>query len=135
MISKWRPHSRKALVCDGIRPSGMDLYYTGLPDTLETHFLIFFLLLAYYSLFGGATCVVPVWNGGLTESTASKFIIYTVFLIKKKKCKKKKKKKSSVASVALYGSPEADHCEQRFEYRTRNSEASCSIPSLASDCE
>ena len=31
--------SRKALVCDSIRPSGMDLYYSGLPDAryaLET---------------------------------------------------------------------------------------------------
>ena len=65
------------------------------------------------------------------------FIISTVFLIKKKNCKKKLKK-SSVASaalsVALLGLPEVDHCEQRIEYRTRNSEASCSIPSLASDC-
>ena len=26
---------------------------------------------AYYGLFGGATCNVSVWNGGLTESTAS----------------------------------------------------------------
>ena len=31
--------SRKALLCDSIRPLGMDLYYTGLPDAryvLET---------------------------------------------------------------------------------------------------
>ena len=27
--------SRKALVCDSIRPSGMDLYYTGLPDEVS----------------------------------------------------------------------------------------------------
>ena len=51
---------------------------------------------------------------------------------KSKKKEKKKKKKSSVASaassVALHGLPEADHCEQKIEYRTRNSEASCSIP-------
>ncbi len=36
--------SQKALVCDNIRPSGMDLYYTGLPDAryaLETSFLYF----------------------------------------------------------------------------------------------
>ena len=35
--------SRKALVCDSIRPSGMDLYYTGLPDAryaLETRRII-----------------------------------------------------------------------------------------------
>ena len=77
----------------------MDLYYTGLPDALETlgvfFFFVFFFfsflffLPAYYrrarkqislhrdnkvvlySLFGWATCSVSVWNGGLTESTAS----------------------------------------------------------------
>ena len=37
---------------------------------------------------------------------------------------------SAVSSVALHGLP----CGQRIEYRTRNSEAGCSIPSLASDC-
>ena len=52
---------RKALVCDSIRPSGMDLYYTGLPD-----------------LFGGATCGVSIWNGGLTESTASIHYLHCV---------------------------------------------------------
>ena len=61
------------------------------------------------------------------------FIAYTVFLIKKKKCKK-----SSVASaasaVALHGLPEVNHCGQRIELRTRNSEASCPVPSLATDC-
>ena len=49
-----------------------------------------------------------------------------------------KNKKSSVASAAssvtLRGLPKADHCGQRSQYRTRNSEAGCSIPSLASDC-
>ena len=61
------------------------------------------------------------------------FIIYTVFLIKKKKCKKSSVS-SAASSVALHGLPEADHCGQRIEYRTRNSEAGCSISSLASDC-
>ena len=39
----------------------------------EKHFFLslFFFFLAYYGLFGGATCGVSVWNGGLTESTAS----------------------------------------------------------------
>ena len=67
------------------------------------------------------------------------FIIYIVFPIKKKKCiffffffii-------GSLCCIvsSAHGLPEADHCEQRIEYRTRNSEASCrSIPSLASDC-
>ena len=56
-------------------------------------------------------------------------------MIKEKKCKK-----SSVASTALsvapHGLPEADHCGQRiiYIYGMRNSKASCSIPSLASDC-
>ena len=56
----------------------MDLYYTGLPDArymLETLLLFFFSLFffppAYYGLFGEARCGVSVWNGGLTESTAS----------------------------------------------------------------
>ena len=69
------------LVCDSIRPSGMDLYYTGLPDaryTLETGFFFFVFSRAYYGLFGGATCGVSVWNGGLTESTASVHYLYRV---------------------------------------------------------
>ena len=61
-------------------------------------------------------------------------IIYTMFLIKKKKCLKKLLVASAASSVMLHGLPEADHCEQRIEYRTRNSEASCSIVSLAWDC-
>ena len=39
--------SPKALVCDSIRPLGMDLYYAGLPDAryaLETFFFIFLFL-------------------------------------------------------------------------------------------
>ena len=83
---------------------------------------------------------VCVWNGGLTESTAGVYYLHRV-LIKKKKYKNKqtnKNKKSSVASAAssvtLRGLPKADHCGQRSQYRTRNSEAGCSIPSLASDC-
>ena len=63
------------------------------------------------------------------------FIIYIMFLIKKKKCKKKTSVASATASlVVLHGLPEADHCKQRIEYGTRNSEASRSIPSLALDC-
>ena len=40
-----------------------------------------FLLLffAYYGLFGRATCGVSVWNGGLTESTASVHYLHRVF--------------------------------------------------------
>ena len=61
MISEWGG-SRKALVCDSIRPSGMELYYTGLPDAryaLETLLLFVFFFPAYYGLFGGATCGCP----------------------------------------------------------------------------
>ena len=42
---------------------------------------------------------VSVWNGGMTESTASVHYLYRV-LIKKKKCEEKEMKKSSVASAA-----------------------------------
>ena len=67
------------LVCDSIRPSGMDLYYTGLPDVryvLETHFSSSFSV--YHSLFGQATCSVSGWNGGLMESTASVHYLHLV---------------------------------------------------------
>ena len=58
----------------------MDLYYTGLPHTryaLETLFFFFFFS-AYYGLFGGATCGVSVWNGGLTESVANVHYLHRV---------------------------------------------------------
>ena len=71
--------SRKVLVCDSIRPSGMNLYYTGLPDgAVRQFFFFFFFFFAYYSLFGGATCGVSVWNGGLTESSAIVHYLYRV---------------------------------------------------------
>ena len=57
------------LVCDSIRPSGMELDYTGLPDVRYALETLFFP--AYYGLFGGATYGVSVWNGGLTESIAN----------------------------------------------------------------
>ena len=57
------------------------------------------------------------------------FIIYTVFFIKKKNCKIKSSVASAASSLALHGLPKADHCRQRGEYRTRNSETGCSIPS------
>ena len=58
----------------------MDLYYTGLPDARYALETLFFLLLfpAYYGLFGGATGGVSVWNGGLTESTASVHYLHCV---------------------------------------------------------
>ena len=45
----------------------------------EKHFVFFFsFFFAYYGLFGGATCGVSVWNGGLTESTASVHYLHRV---------------------------------------------------------
>ncbi len=64
------------------------------------------------------------------------FIIYTVFSIKQKCddyflifCCCCWSVASAASSVALHGLPEADHCGQRIEYKTRNSEAGCSIVS------
>ena len=126
--------SRKVLVCDSIRPSGMDLYYTGLLDAryaLETLFFFFFYPRTTVFL-AGPHAVCPFRMADWLNRLRA-FIIYTVFLIKKMKSKKSSVA-SAASSVALHGLPEADHCKQRIEYRTRNSEASCSIPSLASDC-
>ena len=78
-----------------------------------------------------------VWNGGLTESTASvHYYLHRVLELRSRNVKINKiiSVDSAASSVALHGLPEADHCQQRIEYRTRNSEASRSIPSLASDC-
>ena len=41
----------------------------------KKHFFFFF---AYYGLFGVAICGVFVWNGGLTESTASVHYLHRV---------------------------------------------------------
>ena len=40
----------------------------------EKHFLNF----VFYGLFGGATCGVSVWNGGLSESIASVHYLHRV---------------------------------------------------------
>ena len=45
--------------------------------TREKHFL-FSSFFAHYEFFGGATCGVSVWNGGLTESTASVHYLHRV---------------------------------------------------------
>ena len=51
--------------------------YTGLPAArCERETLLFFP--AYYGLFGGATCGVSVWNGGLTESTSGVHYLHRV---------------------------------------------------------
>ena len=41
-------------------------------------FLFFFFFFAYYGLFDVATCGVSVWNGGLSESTASVHYLHYV---------------------------------------------------------
>ena len=41
-------------------------------------FFFFFFFFAYYGLFDGATCGVSVWNGGLSESTASVHYLHYV---------------------------------------------------------
>ena len=101
--------SRKVLVCDSIRPSGMDLCILDwqLHAMHEKHFFLFFF--SHISLSGGATCSVSVWNGGLNQLWV--LMIYTVFLIKKK-CKKSSVA-SAASSVVLHGLPKADHCQQR----------------------
>ena len=137
--------SRKTLVCDSIRPSGMDLYYAGLAaaryarETLFCCCILSFFFSRTTVFLVGPHVVCPFGMADWLNRLRT-FIIYSVFLIRKKRKKerKEKEKKSSVASAAssaaLHGLPEADHREQRIEYRTRNSEAGCSIPSLASDC-
>ena len=71
--------SRTALVCDSIRPSSMDLQ-AGCCALCARNFFsfLFFFFFAYYGLFGAATCGVSVWNGGLTESTASVHYLHRV---------------------------------------------------------
>ena len=78
------------------------------------------------------TCGVSVWNGRLTESTAS--IHYLHCVLDYEEMLKKSLVASATLSVVFHGLSEADHCRQRIKYRTRNSEAGCSIPSLTLDC-
>ena len=81
--------SRKVLVCDSIRPSGMVLYYTGLPDVRYALEIFFLLLFSPHTMvfLAGPHAVCPF---GMADwlNRLRVFIIYTVFLIKKKKCKK-----------------------------------------------
>lgn len=60
--------SWKVLVCDSIRPSGMDLYIYWTASCVLCARNTSFFPHAHYGLFGGAT---SVWNGVLTESTAN----------------------------------------------------------------
>ena len=79
MISEWSRHSKSA-VCDSIRPSGMDLYYTGLPDAhsaLET--------LCSFFVFPRTPVFLTGPHAEMTESTASVHYLHRVLL--QKKCK------------------------------------------------
>ena len=79
MISEWRQQSKSAGLWQyQTFRHGPILYWTAScalcarnTFSLSLSFFFFFSFLAYYSLFGGATCGVSVWNGGLTDSTAS----------------------------------------------------------------
>ena len=106
--------SQKVLVCDSIRPSGMDLYYTVLPDVhyaLET--LLFPFLYAGTPVFLARPHVVCPFGMADWLNRLRAFIIYTVFLIKKKKCFvsfliKKSSVPTPTSSLAFHGLPKAD---------------------------
>ena len=137
MISEWRRQLKSAVLA--VTVSDLQAWTYTILDwqmTLcarNTSFFLFFLFSRTTVFLAGPHAVCPFGMADWLNRLRA-FIIYTVFLIKKKKCKKKSSVASAASSVALHGLPEADHCEQRIEYRTRNSEASYSIPSLASDC-
>ena len=137
MISEWRRQSKSAGLWQyQTFRHGPILYWTA-RCALCARNTSFFLFFSRTTVFlAGPHAVYPFGMADWLNRLRA-FIIYTVFLIKKKKCIffYNKSVASAASSVALHGLPEADHCEQRIEYRTRNSEASCSIPSLASDCE
>ena len=95
-------------------------------------FLLLLLFFAHYGRVGGATSCVSVWNGGRTESTVSVHYLHRV--LDYEEMLKKSSVASAASSVALHGLPKADHLGQRIEYKTRNSEADFSVPSLVSDC-
>ena len=84
--------SRKTLVCDSIRPSGIDLYYTGLPASRYARETLLLLLSSFF-LFSCTTVFVVephvVCPFGMADwlNRLRAFIIHTVFLIRKK-CKK-----------------------------------------------
>ena len=123
MISEWRRQSKSA---------GLWQYQTFRhgPILLFFLFLFFFRVLRSFGR-GHMRCVRLEWRTDWIDCECSLFTPCSWL-------RRRNVKQSSVASAALsealHGLPEADHSEQRIEYRTRNSEAGCSIPSLASDC-
>ena len=75
MISQCAKRSRKTLVRDRIRPSGMTASCVLCAGSALFLFLFFFRGLRS---FGGATWGVFVWNGGLTESAANVHCLHRV---------------------------------------------------------
>ena len=80
MISEWRRQSKSAGLWQyQTFRHGSYIYWTVSCALCARIFLFFsFLFFAYYGLFGGATCGVSVWNGRLTESTASVHYLHRV---------------------------------------------------------
>ena len=82
MISEWRRQSKSVGLWQyQTFRHGPILHWTArwryALKTLNSFFFSF-VFSAYYGLFGGATCGVSVWNGGLTESTASIHYLHRV---------------------------------------------------------
>ena len=107
------------------------IIYAGLPAALYARETLHFFHALRSFWWGHMWCVRLEWRTeGKIDCERSLFIPCSWLRINVKK--------SSVASVsssvAFHGLPDTDHCGQRIEYRTRNSEAGCSIPSFASDC-
>ena len=92
--------SWKALVCDSVRLSGMDLYYTGLPDecyALETLFAFFFhVLWSFWQ--GHMRCVRLEWRTDRIECECSLFTPCS--WLRRRNVKKKKKKKKVSGSLS-----------------------------------
>ena len=79
MISEWRRQSKRAGLWQYQTFShGPILYWTAKCELKTMNNSFSFSLRGYYGLFGGATCGVSVWNGGLTESTASVHYLHRV---------------------------------------------------------
>ena len=138
MISEWRRQSKgSGLWQYQTFRHGPILYWTA-RCALWARNTSFFLLLFFRVLRsfwrGHMRCVHLEWRTDWIDCERSLFTPCSWLRRRNVKKKKKSSVASAASSVAVHGLPEADHCEQRFEYRTRNSEASCSIPSLASDC-
>ena len=100
--------------------------------TKNTFFFFFFYSCILQSFWQGhMRCVCLEWQ---TDWIDCELSLFTRSWLRRRNVIKKSSVASATSSVALHGLPEADHCEQRIKYRTRNSEASYSIPSLTLDC-